>query len=54
MPNDGWKLVVAAMRRRQQAELGVPDEAPAPTEEELTAKRLADLRAKYVTITDKA
>jgi len=63
MPRDGWKLVAAAMQRRQQRgpeeiRAGITIEVTDPyaglSEEEATAKRLAALRAKYVRVEDRA
>lgn len=53
MPRDGWRLVEAAMRRRQATERG-EDPQPELTEEELTKKRLDELRVKYVVLRDRA
>lgn len=45
MPDkDGWKKIVAAMERRTVGD--TPE--PVLTEEQETARRLADLRSKYV------
>lgn len=53
MPRDGWRLVEAAMKRREALERGeVPE--PELTEEELTKIRLDALRTKYVVLRDRA
>jgi hypothetical protein len=53
MPDkDGWKKIVAAMQRREMG--GTPVPGPVLSEEQDTARRLAELRAKYVIIGDKA